>query len=131
MAQTLAELIEVLRDPELPYSEWNAQFAALHGRMPQKLDAQLAQIVDRGKSRQPSSPSRNLSRAFQKFLDDHVAAADTDLLKSTLKPLTDILGLYAEGAKVRELSVISDLLEMYADTERLFSGRRLRTKRSS
>jgi len=124
LAQTLGELIEVLRDPELAYSEWNAQFAALHGRMPQKLDAQFAQIVERARSRQAEFPSRNLSRAFQKFLDENVASGDAELLKATLKPLTDVLSLYADGTRSRELNVISSLLDVYADTERLFSGRR-------
>ncbi|KAK5169983.1 acetyl-coenzyme-A carboxylase, partial [Cryomyces antarcticus] len=34
MQQTLKELIAVLKDPELPYGEWNAQASALHARMP-------------------------------------------------------------------------------------------------
>ena len=33
MATSLKELIQVLRDPELPYGEWAAQFSALHARM--------------------------------------------------------------------------------------------------
>ncbi|TPX19033.1 uncharacterized protein E0L32_011277 [Thyridium curvatum] len=124
MAQTLGDFIQVLRDPELPFSEWNAQFAAFHSRMPQKLDAQLTQIVERAKSRPSEFPARNLARAFQKFLDDHVAPGDAELLKSTLAPLTDILALYADGQKARELNVIASLLSHYADSEKLFSGRR-------
>ncbi|KAI6915999.1 Acetyl-CoA, partial [Hortaea werneckii] len=43
MGQTLKDLIAVLRDPELPYGEWNAQASALHSRMPQKLDSAFEQ----------------------------------------------------------------------------------------
>ncbi len=124
MAQTLAALIEVMRDPDLPFSEWNAQFSALHARMPQKLDAQFTHIVERAKSRHGEFPAKSLLRALQKFLDEHVAAEDVDLLRSTLEPLTEVLNLYIDGQKARELYAIVDLLSLYADTERLFSGRR-------
>ncbi|KAK4149263.1 acetyl-CoA carboxylase [Chaetomidium leptoderma] len=125
MLGTLKDLVEVLRDPKLPYSEFSAQFSALHARMPQKLDAQFTQVLERAAQRQAEFPARNLSKVFQKFLDDNIESkGDAELLKSTLEPLTAILEMYADGQKVRELSVISDLLSEYADVERLFSGRR-------
>lgn len=124
MLETLRSLIKVLRDSELPYSEWNAQFSALHSRTPAKLETQFTQIVERAKSRHVEFPAKALSRAFQKFLDDHVAVGDTELLKITLSPLTEILDLYSDGQKTRELVVISGLLGMYAETESQFSGRR-------
>ncbi|KAB5511412.1 acetyl-CoA carboxylase [Coniochaeta sp. 2T2.1] len=124
MAQTLKELIEVLRSAELPYSEFTAQFSALHARIPQKLDAQFTQILERAKSRGAEFPSRTLHKTFQKFMEDNVAPGDAELLKSTMAPLLEILDLYAEGAKARELHVMADLLSQYADIESLFSGRR-------
>lgn len=126
MLQTLKGLIEVLRDPKLPYSEFSAQFSALHARMPQKLDSQFTQVLERAGQRQAEFPARSLAKTFHKFLDDNISSkADADLLKSTLAPLTEVLDMYADGQKVRELNVISDLLSMYVDVERLFSGRRL------
>ncbi|KAK0639553.1 acetyl-CoA carboxylase [Cercophora newfieldiana] len=125
MLQSLKELIEVLRDPRLPYSEFSAQFSALHARMPQKLDAQFTSVLERAASRTAEFPARTLAKVFQKFLDENVPASDAALLRTTLAPLTDVLDLYAEGPKVRELNVIADLLTTYADIERLFSGRRL------
>lgn len=123
MASTLQELIEVLRNPELPYSEWNAQFSALHARMPQKLDSQFTQIVERAKTRQTDFPAKALSKAFAKFLEENVAEGDADLLKSTLTPLTHILDIYAEGSKARELNLIKELLETYYEVEKLFVNR--------
>ena len=67
MNETLKDLIEVLRDPELPYSEWNAQFSALHARMPQKLDSLFGQIVERAKARKAEFPAKNLQKALQKL----------------------------------------------------------------
>ncbi|KAF7879899.1 uncharacterized protein EAF02_007536 [Botrytis sinoallii] len=123
MGSTLKELIEVLRDPELPYGEFNAQFSALHARMPQKLDATLTQILDRGKSRNAEFPAKNLSKALQKFLDENVAPGDVDLLTASIAPLIEILNRYQNGPKAHEFAVFSGLLEKYASVERLFSGR--------
>ncbi|TGO57236.1 hypothetical protein BOTNAR_0205g00020 [Botryotinia narcissicola] len=123
MGSTLKELIEVLRDPELPYGEFNAQFSALHARMPQKLDATLTQILDRGKSRNAEFPAKNLSKALQKFLDENVAPGDVDLLTASISPLIEILNRYQNGPKAHEFAVFSGLLEKYASVERLFSGR--------
>ncbi|KAK0630955.1 acetyl-CoA carboxylase [Bombardia bombarda] len=126
MLETLKGLIEVLRDPKLPYSEFTAQFSALHARMPQKLDQLFTQTLDRAAQRQAEFPARNLIKVFNKFLEENVPSkADAALLKATLEPLTVVLDLYVDSQKVRELTVISDLLDMYADVERLFSGRRL------
>ncbi|PHH70340.1 hypothetical protein CDD82_7201 [Ophiocordyceps australis] len=120
MAPTLKELIEVLRSPELPYSEWNAQFSALHARMPQKLDAQFTQVVERAKSRHVEFPAKTLQKTFQRFLDESVAASDAQMLKSTLAPLTEIIDTYSEGQKVRELNFIKNLLDEYYQVEKLF-----------
>lgn len=38
MKSTLSNLIEILKNPELPYSEWANQISALHSRLPAKLD---------------------------------------------------------------------------------------------
>lgn len=122
MASTLKELIDVLRNPELPYSEWNAQFSALHARMPQKLDAQFTQIVERAKARQAEFPAKALAKAFYKFLEDNVPGADGELLKATLEPLTYVINVYTDGQKVRELAVIKGLLEKYYEVESLFQN---------
>ena len=122
MASTLKELIAVLRDPELPYSEWNAQFSALHSRMPQRLYATFTQIVERAKSRKAEFPAKSLAKAMQKFLEENVATSDAPLLKSSLAPLTEVLDQYAEGQKVHEFDIFSGLLEQYASIECIFSG---------
>ena len=120
MAPTLKELVQVLRNPELPYSEWNAQFAALHSRMPGKLDAQFTQVVDRAKARHTEFPSKTLAKTFSKFIEENVADADAETLKTTLAPLLAIIDDYADGPKVRELNVIKGLLEAFWEVEILF-----------
>jgi acetyl-CoA carboxylase/biotin carboxylase 1 len=123
MQSSLKELVEVLRDPELPYGEWNAQASALHARMPQKLDTTLSQLVDRAHSRELEFPAKQLNKAFLRFLDENVPKGDVGLLKTALAPLTDVISRYSEGLKAHEYSVMIRLLETYWTVENLFSNR--------
>ncbi|KAF2454092.1 acetyl-CoA carboxylase [Lineolata rhizophorae] len=123
MAMTLKELVEVLRNPELPYGEWNAQASALHARMPQKLDSALSQIVDRAHSRNLEFPAKQLAKAFNRFIDDNVEPGDADVLKTALAPLTEVMKNYADGLKVHEYNVMIQLLEHYWAVENQFSSR--------
>ena len=122
MNTTLKDLIDVLRDPELPYSEWNAQSSALHSRMPSKLDNQLEQTVERARSRKAEFPAKQLQKTMARFIEDNVNPADADILKTTLSPLTQVINDYIEGLKVHEYNVFVGLLEQYVAVEKLFSG---------
>ena len=126
MASTLKEMVEVLRDPELPFGQWNAQFSALHARMPSKLDSSFTQIVDRARARKLEFPSKQLSKTLSRFLDENVSPADAGLLKSTLQPLVEIIDRYMEGLKVHEFHVFCQLLDSYYEVEKLFSSRNAR-----
>ncbi|KAF2834537.1 hypothetical protein M501DRAFT_1000167 [Patellaria atrata CBS 101060] len=123
MQSSLKELVEVLRDPELPYGEWNAQASALHARMPQKLDMTLSQIVDRAHSRNLEFPAKQPSKAFNRFLDENLPAGDADLLRSSLAPLVEVMKRYTDGLKVHEYSVMINFLEQYWAVESQFSSR--------
>lgn len=126
MQQTLKELIEVLRDPELPYGEWNAQASALHARMPAKLDATFEQLVERAHTRNSEFPAKQLQKAFTKFLDENVDAGDVDLLRSGLTPLVEVMNKYSEGLKAHEFGVMASLFQQYHDVEALFASRQTR-----
>lgn len=126
MAPTLKDLISVLRDPELPYGEWAAQSSALHSRTPQKLDAQLDDIVKRAHARRSEFPSKQLARTMQKFMDENLSAANAATLRSTLQPLTDVINKYAEGLQVHEYSIFTGFLDQYYAVEKQFSSGVLR-----
>ena len=121
MNTTLKELVEVLRNPELPYGEWNAQSSALHSRMPQKLDAQLESVVERAKSRQAEFPAKQLHKTITRFIEENVNSSDADILRTTLLPLTQVINKYVDGLKVNEYNVFINLLEQYYEVEQLFA----------
>lgn len=121
MGATLKELVEVLRNPELPYGEWNAQSSALHSRMPQKLDAQLQNVVDKAKARKAEFPAKQLQKTIVKFIEENVNPADAEILKTTLLPLVQVINKYLDGLKTNEYNVFIGLLEQYYEVEKLFS----------
>ncbi|OOF92423.1 hypothetical protein ASPCADRAFT_8702 [Aspergillus carbonarius ITEM 5010] len=123
MNATLKELVDVLRDPDLPYGEWNAQSSALHSRMPQKLDSQLQNVVDRARARKAEFPAKQLQKTVQRFIEENVNPADAEILKTTLLPLTEVINKYLDGLKVHEFNVFIGLLEQYYEVEKLFGGR--------
>ncbi|KAJ5750832.1 Acetyl-CoA carboxylase [Penicillium manginii] len=121
MGATLKELVEVLRNPELPYGEWNAQSSALHSRMPQKLDAQLQTVVDKAKARKVEFPAKTLQKTIVKFIEENVNPADAEILKATMLPLIQVINKYLDGLKTNEYNVFIALLEQYYQVEKLFS----------
>ncbi|KAJ5815599.1 hypothetical protein N7474_007376 [Penicillium riverlandense] len=126
MGSTLKQLVEVLRNPELPYGEWNAQSSALHSRIPQKLDTQLQNVVDRAKIRKAEFPAKQLQKTIVRFIEEHVNPADAEILKATLLPLVQVINKYLDGLKTNEYNVFIGLLEQYYDVEKLFCTRNAR-----
>ncbi|KAJ5751970.1 Acetyl-CoA carboxylase [Penicillium odoratum] len=121
MGTTLKELVEVLRNPDLPYGEWTAQSSALHSRIPQKLDAQMEAVVEKARARHAEFPAKQLQKTIIRFIEDNVNPADADILRGTLLPLVQVINKFIDGLKVNEYNVFIGLLEQYYEVEKLFS----------
>lgn len=122
LASTLKELVAVLREPELPYGEWAARSSALHSRTPQKLDAQLEQIVERTQTRHAEFPAKQLQKAINRFIEDNLSPAEGAALHATLAPLEEVIVSFSDGLKVHELAVFTSLLDKYWEVEKLFAS---------
>ncbi|ODQ82475.1 hypothetical protein BABINDRAFT_30653 [Babjeviella inositovora NRRL Y-12698] len=123
MNATLTSLIQVLRDPELPYSEWNLEVSALHSRLDAKLDESLRSLVSRSHERQAEFPARTILKQLQKF----AKTPDADpLFEQVAAPLFDIATRYSEGVSHHEYAVFAGLLTEYTRVELLFAGHNIR-----
>lgn len=119
MNATLNQLIEVLRDPTLPYSEWKSNVSALHSRLPHELDEQLGQLVERSEKRGAVFPAKQLGKMLDVSLSQHNM---DPALVATVAPLRDVTERYQNGLEAHEHSVFVGLLEEYYRVEKLFSG---------
>jgi acetyl-CoA carboxylase/biotin carboxylase 1 len=120
MAATLKELIEVLRNPELPFGEWNQQASALHSRLPAKLDATLSSLVEKSKSRQAEFPAKQLLKSIEKATPE--GSSDAVVFTQVVQPLVQIAQRYADGLVAHEYKLMADLLDKFHEIESLFSG---------
>lgn len=125
MKSTLSQLIEVLRNPELPYSEWSNQISALHSRIPFKLDSQLTELIERTHKRNAEFPSKQILQLFEKTKKEESESHDV-LFDQVIAPLVSIASRYENGLQVHEFNVFAGLLEEYYRVESLFAGDNVR-----
>lgn len=118
MNSTLKNLIESLREKELPYSEWALHASALHSRLPAKLDEALTATIERTQSRGGDFPAKQLLKLIHKAQKE----SDDSLFGAVVAPLLDVANKYSNGLVEHEFNFIASLLNQYYDVEKLFSG---------
>lgn len=121
--QTLKNLVDILKDRALPYSEWNQQISALHSRLPAKLNEALELLVQRNELRNAEFPGRQILKLLQKAVADPEADG---LFSTVVAPLTDIAQRYLNGLAEHEYFFFASLLNQYYQVERLFTIMNLR-----
>ncbi|CCJ31347.1 unnamed protein product [Pneumocystis jirovecii] len=126
IASTLKELMEVLKDPELPYGEWHFQFSALSSSIPSELGSQLIDIVENAYSNHKKFPGKKILRKFDQFIKENILLDDIEILKMKLSTLFQVSLRYKDGIKVHKYSVLSSLLEEYWEIENLFDSQNVR-----
>ncbi|CAX39609.1 acetyl-CoA carboxylase, putative [Candida dubliniensis CD36] len=119
---TLKSLGEVLKDKELPYSEWQQHISALHSRLPPKLDDGLTALVERTQSRGAEFPARQILKLITKAIHEN----GNDMLEDVVAPLVSIATSYQNGLIEHEYDYFASLISEYYDVESLFSGENVR-----
>ena len=124
MAQTLKDLIAVLENPELPFSEVSAILSTLSGRMPAKLEEGIRSAIDLAKSKGEGAefPAARIRKLIDHWMEDNVRPQERAMFRTKLGPLLDVVERYQGGLKAHETDVIANLLARYEETEKLFGG---------
>ncbi|CAG8448007.1 11827_t:CDS:2 [Ambispora gerdemannii] len=115
------ELIELLRNPELPYYEFEAALAALSGRIPIKLDTSLHKRVQMSHENKLEFPAKHLKEIISEYTRDFVNSADVINFTATISPLIEVVDRYILGLKCHEWTEISRFLNMFHEVEVLFA----------
>lgn len=122
LLSAVPEMIELLRDPELPYSQANAVLSTLSGRIPSKLQDLLRHSIDTAHQRHQSFPAARLRKLSENFVRDQVQVAVQGQILTTLAPLLEVFDQYTRGLQAHELLVLADFLKKYYAVESLFPG---------
>ncbi|KAH9951182.1 acetyl CoA carboxylase [Amylocystis lapponica] len=124
MATTFKDLITVLENPDLPFSEFTAILSTLSGRMPAKLEDGVRAAIETAHSKGDAAefPAGRIKKLLEHFMEDNVRAQDRTMFRSQLGTLFDVVERYAGGLKVHETNTIAGLLARYEETEKLFGG---------
>lgn len=123
MTTTLKELMKVLREPELPYSEALAVLSTLSGRLPPKLENSVRSTVEGAQSKNVEFPSSKLRRIIDNFVAENYRSAEAQAFKQRIVALDDIITRYMHGLKAHEWSVLASMMMFYYETEQIFSGK--------
>ncbi|KND02645.1 uncharacterized protein SPPG_01732 [Spizellomyces punctatus DAOM BR117] len=116
-------LLELLREPELPFLELSQVLSSLAGRIPSKLDAAIHQELDKFRQHgEPFSPEvfQQLIASAKQAMSRDDAAAFTVLIA----PVQEVIDRYARGLKSHERDVLADLLDRYVYVQELFNEKR-------
>ena len=124
MASTFKELISVLRDPQLPYSDVNSLLSSLSGRIPGKLEDNIRATMDAAKAKGENAefPAARVKKLIDNYVQDSVLPADRSMFSSKIAGLYVVVEKYLNGLKGHEVETIANLLARYEATEKLFGG---------
>jgi len=124
LAATFKELIAVLRDPELPYSETNSVLASLSGRISAKVEESIRSAMDAAKAKASGHefPAGRIKKVLEHHIGQEVHVADRSRARAQLAPLLEIADRYSGGTKGHKVEILASLLGRYEATESLFGG---------
>ena len=124
MHSTLKDLIDILHNPELPYSEMHVVLSSLSGRIPAKSEEAIRNALEAAKAKGDNAefPAVRLKKIIDNFIQENVRPTEVAMFRSQVSPISEIVERYMQGMKEHEVNVLGGLLKKYADTEALFSG---------
>ncbi|TPX49071.1 acetyl-CoA carboxylase [Synchytrium endobioticum] len=116
-------MVELLRNPQVPNLELGEVLSALHGRLPPRLESALHNELDTAsESKRPFAADKLqvlIRAARQDLPSDEILAFDGNIV-----PVQAVLDDYAQGLKYHERNVFDGLLHEYLDVESMFSDKR-------
>lgn len=121
MQITLKELIDVLRDPQLPYAMMIQLLSTLSGRIPAKLEDEIREQVETSHSKQAEFPAVSIISLIEEFTTSNIRAQDRATFRLSVGPIIEIAEQFKGGLKVHEWATLAAFINKYTENEKLFS----------
>ncbi|CAG8469460.1 4231_t:CDS:2 [Paraglomus brasilianum] len=122
LQSSIKELMELLRNSELPYHEFASVLSTLSGRIPAKLDSTLHEQLYESRKNGQEFPAKKLKELIEYYGNDLVDMVDSSTFTASVAPLFDVIHRYISGLKAHEWSKIISFLNKYYEVEVLFSA---------
>jgi len=123
MASTVRELIEVLHDPELPYSMIGTILSSLSGRMPAKLEDSIRSTLEAAKGKEGLEfPATRIKKILETYIQDNYSPKERTMFRTQMGAVFSVVESFLGGLKGHETEVIAQLLDRYDTTEKMFGG---------
>lgn len=124
MNSTLKDFIQILHNPQLPYSEINAIISSLSGRIPSKLEDNIRAAIDSAKAKGETTefPAVRIKKMIDHYVQDSILPQDRAMFRNKIAGLYEVLERYRGGLKGHETETVANLLGGYESTEKLFGG---------
>ena len=124
LVPTWKGLLEVLHNPDLPYTQASAILSTISGRMPAKLEEGIRAAIENAKAKGDGTefPAARIKKLLEHYLEDNLRPQDRAMFRTQLATLFAFVESYQFGLKAHELDVIATLLSRYEENEKLFGG---------
>lgn len=120
---SVKELISVLRNPELPYSEASSILSTLSGRMSPHLETGIRSTIETAAAKGLEFPAARILRLIEQFMAENIRPQDRLTFLASLAGFDVMVQRYSKGLAAHEWHTIGLLFQAYIDTEKVFSGR--------
>jgi acetyl-CoA carboxylase/biotin carboxylase 1 len=114
------QLVEVLRNYELPKTELHDVLSSLTGRIPSKLEDFLRDVLDHWNENIEENV-QYIQKEIEKY-GKEMEESEQSLFEVQMAAFNKLLEKYKDGLKGHERSVFVSLLEKYYDVEHLFNN---------
>lgn len=121
IATSLRIVQEMLRDPELPFSNAQDVLSSLSGRIPQKLEDEVRAAIDSCHNSKLEFPSNKLKNIISNYIELHVDIKERSSVTAAIAPLQTLVDAFAYGLKVHEWQIYADLLNYFSEIEEPFA----------
>ncbi|ORX86109.1 acetyl-CoA carboxylase [Anaeromyces robustus] len=120
LSTVVRQMVEILRNYELPKTELHDVLSSLTGRIPAKLEDFIRDVLDHW-NENIEETVQYIQKEIEKYgksMEDN----ERSLFEVQMSAFNKVLEKYKDGLKGHERSVFVDLLEKYYDVEHLFSN---------
>ncbi|KZT31273.1 hypothetical protein SISSUDRAFT_1067904 [Sistotremastrum suecicum HHB10207 ss-3] len=124
IASALKDVVDVMRNAKLFFSEASAVLSVLSGRIPGKLEDSLRATIEnvKAKTNPIEIPATRIRKLLETYIERNIRAQDRTMFRDPPAPLVDVVDRHKSCPQFPEWDVFANLPSRCESTEKLFGG---------